>query len=132
MQGVVHYHYKLDFKEKIQNALDHFDIRQALLYSRIWFETIAKQYCMENNIQLTGTLKPNEFHVAIEPSLGSIYRVLKEKLTDNEHLKVLHTDEINYKGINQEHHSFDEFNFNFIHSRTSTEVQKKYLKQLQG
>jgi DNA sulfur modification protein DndD len=124
MQGVVHYHYKLDFKEKIQNALDHFDIRQALLYNRIWFETIAKQYCMENNIQLTGTLKPTEFHVAIEPSLGSIYRVLKEKLTDNGHLKVLHTDEINYKGINQEHHSFDEFNFNFIHSRTSTEVQK--------
>lgn len=123
-QGVVHYHYKLDFKEKIQNALDHFDIRQALLYSRIWFETIAKQYCMENNIQLTGHLKKNEFHVAIEPSLGSIYRVLNEKLKDNEHLKVLHTDEINYKGINQEHHSFDEFNFNFIHSRTSTEVQK--------
>jgi DNA sulfur modification protein DndD len=50
--------------------------------------------------------------------------VLNEKLADNEHLKVLHTDEINYKGINQEHHSFDEFNFNFIHSRTSMEVQK--------
>ena len=36
---------------------------------------------------------------------------------------LLHKDEINYKGINQEHHSFDEYNFNFIHSRTSNEVQ---------
>lgn len=122
-EGVVHYHYNLSFKEKIQNALNHFDIRQALLYSRIWFETIAKQYCMEHNIELKGTLKPNEFHVAIEPSLGSIYRVLNEKLANNQHLRVLHNDEINYKGINQEHHSFDEFNFNFIHSRTSHEVQ---------
>ena len=123
-QGVVHYHYNLSFKEKIQNALNHFDIRQALLYSRIWFETIAKQYCMENNTVLSGTLKQSEFHVTIEPSLGSIYRELNLALADNEHLKVLHQDEINYKGINQEHHSFDEYNFNFIHSRTSQEVQK--------
>ncbi len=122
-EGVVHYHYNLSFKDKIQHALDHFDIRQALLYSRIWFETIAKQFCMENNIELKGTLKPNEFHVSIEPSLGSIYRVLQEKLSGNEHLQLLHKDEINYKGINQEHHSFDEYNFNFIHSRTSNEVQ---------
>ena len=123
-EGVVHYKYKLSFKEKIQSALDHFDIRQALLYSRIWFETIAKQFCMENNVELKGTLKPNEFHISIEPSLGAIYRVLNEKLIDNEHLKILHHDEINYQGINQEHHSFDEYNFNFIHSRTSHEVQK--------
>lgn len=122
-QGVVHYHYNLSFRDKIQTALDHFDIRQALLYSRIWFETIAKQYCMENNIQLSGTLKPNGFHVSIEPSLGAIYRELFTKLVDNDNLKVLHKDEINYKGINQEHHSFDEYNFNFIHSRTSSEVQ---------
>ncbi|HML57586.1 MAG TPA: AAA family ATPase [Ferruginibacter sp.] len=123
-QGVVHYHYNLSFRDKIQNALNHFDIRQALLYSRIWFETIAKQYCMENNIELSGTLKKSEFHVSIEPSLGAIYRELFNKLGDNENLKVLHKDEINYKGINQEHHSFDEYNFNFIHSRTSNEVQK--------
>jgi len=123
-QGVLHYHYNLSYNEKIQHALDHFDIRQALLYSRIWFETIAKQFCMENNIELSGTLKKNEFHVSIEPSLGAIYRELFAKLIDNEHLQVLHQDEINYKGINQEHHSFDEYNFNFIHSRTSHEVQK--------
>lgn len=122
--GVVHYHYNLSFRDKIQNALNHFDIRQALLYSRIWFETIAKQYCMENNIELSGTLKKSEFHVSIEPSLGAIYRELFAKLGENENLKVLHKDEINYKGINQEHHSFDEYNFNFIHSRTSNEVQK--------
>lgn len=122
-QGVVHYHYNLSFREKIQDALNHFDIRQALLYSRIWFETIAKQYCMENNIQLSGTLKKNEFHISIEPTLASIYRELYLNLDDNEHLKILHKDEINYKGINQEHHSFDEYNFNFIHSRTSSEVQ---------
>lgn len=123
-QGVVHYHYNLSFKEKIQDALDHYDIRQALLYCRIWLETIAKQFCMENHISLNGVLKPTEFHVSIEPTLRSIYRVLNENLVDNEHLKVLLDDEINYKGINQEHHSFDEFNFNFIHSRTSQDVQK--------
>lgn len=122
--GIVHYHYNLSFKEKIQSALDNFDIRQALLYCRIWFETIAKQYCMENNIKLQGTLKQKDFHVSIEPSLGSIYCALYEKLRDNENLKLLHQDEINYKGINQEHHSFDEFNFNFIHSRTSQEIKK--------
>lgn len=123
-QGVVHYHYNLSFKKKIQNALDHFDIRQALLYSRIWFETLAKQFCMEHKIELKGTLKSNELHISIEPSLGSIYRELSKALPENEHLKILHQDDINYKGINQEHHSFDEYNFNFIHSRTSHEVQK--------
>lgn len=123
-EGVVHYPYKVSFKEKIQDALDHFDIRQALLYCRIWLETIAKQFCMENNIELTGTLKSTEFHVSVEPTLGTIYRVLGKTLIDNEHLNILLRDEINYKGLNQEHHSFDEFNFNFIHSRTSQDVQK--------
>ena len=122
-QGIVHYHYNLSFNDKIQHALDHFDIRQALLYCRIWFETLAKQFCIENNIELTGTLRKNEYQVSIEPSLGSIYRVLESKLTGNANLMVLKRDEINYKGINQEHHSFDEYNFNFIHSRTSREVQ---------
>ena len=122
--GVVHYHYKLSFKEKIQQALKFFDIRQALLYCRIWFETIAKQFCMENNIELKGQLKPNNFNVSIAPTLGAVYRVLKEKLGENSNLQILHQDEINYKGINQEAHSFDEYNFNFIHSRTSLEVEK--------
>lgn len=123
-QGVVHYQYNLSFKKKIQNALDHFDIRQALLYCRIWFESLAKQFCMEHKIELRGILKSNELNITIEPSLGSIYRELSKALPDNEHLKILHHDDINYKGINQEHHSFDEYNFNFIHSRTSHEVQK--------
>jgi DNA sulfur modification protein DndD len=123
-QGIVHYNYNLCFKEKIQTALNHFDIRQALLYSRIWLESIAKHYCMENKVELKGFLKSNDFNISIEPSLGAIYRVLYQKLANNANLKILHQDEINYKGINQEHHSFDEFNFNFIHSRTSQEVQK--------
>jgi DNA sulfur modification protein DndD len=55
--------------------------------------------------------------------LGLIYRELSKALPDNKHLNILHQDDINYKGINQEHHSFDEYNFNFIHSRTSHEVQ---------
>jgi DNA sulfur modification protein DndD len=122
--GIVHYHYNLSFREKIHIALANFDIRQALLYSRIWFESIAKQYCMENNIELKGYLRSNDFTVSVEPTLGSIYRALNEKLLNNDNLKILHQDEINFKGINQEHHSFDEFNFNFIHSRTSIEVQK--------
>jgi DNA sulfur modification protein DndD len=79
---------------------------------------------MENNIELKGTLKSNGFHVAIEPTIASIYRELEKILDGNAHLTILKSDEINYRGINQEHHSFDEYNFNFVHSRTSNEIQR--------
>ena len=82
---------------------------------------------MEKNIELLA-LKRNDFHVSIEPLLGAIYRKIEVELPNNKHLNVLKKDEINYKGINQEHHSFDEFNFNFIHSRIAMKL-RIFMKQ---
>lgn len=45
--------YKLDFKSKILEAIENYDIKKALAYSRIWFENIAKNFCKTNGKKIT-------------------------------------------------------------------------------
>ncbi|PMY43903.1 AAA family ATPase, partial [Pseudomonas sp. FW305-53] len=41
------------FQEKILAALSVFDVRQALLYCRIWFESMVLEFCIENEVKVT-------------------------------------------------------------------------------
>ena len=42
--GTVYSLYNVDFRQRIIDSLDYFDIRQALLFCRIWFETEVIMY----------------------------------------------------------------------------------------
>lgn len=124
--GTVIKQYNIDFESKILNALDNYDIRQALVYCRIWFESIATSYCVENNLELTGNFTRDKTSNHLKASLESIYKILINEFKDNEDLPVIKNDIINWKGQNQEHHSFDENSYNFVHSKNSNEVSKTF------
>ncbi|HEX2867313.1 MAG TPA: AAA family ATPase [Ignavibacteriales bacterium] len=124
--GIITIPHKICFNSKIKEAIDNYDIRQALVYCRIWFETIAKNYCMKNNIELKGKFIRRQEQMLIEPTISDMYRELSNYLPNNKNLEFLYHNQINFQGLNQEHHSFDEFIFNFIHSKTSKEVEDIY------
>ncbi len=124
--GTVYYLYDVDFRLKIEHALNYFDIRQALLFCRIWFETEVINYCIYNKKELTGNFTSTEKGNLLKPSLEKIYRdiILKEFGT-NKNLKIIR-DGLNWNIQNQEHHTFDENTYNIVHSKTSDEVIKIY------
>jgi len=118
--------YDVSFDEKIKNALKNYDIRQALVYSRIWFETMATEYCVRNKLKISGQFSNviNGNHIKV--SLESIYKQLGKKYSDNSNFNIIKNDLINWKAQNQEHHSYDEHSFNFVHSKNSDEISKIY------
>jgi DNA sulfur modification protein DndD len=126
-KGILVESYEAGFKRKIEDALKLYDIRQALLYCRIWFETLVANYCTEKQLSVTAAfnrrqLKPNNY---LEISLESTYDRISELMSwDLSNIDIIRNDLINWKGQNQEHHAFDEKNFNFVHSKTSDEVKK--------
>ncbi|TWT05445.1 hypothetical protein FQV26_13510 [Planococcus sp. CPCC 101016] len=124
--GTIIKQYNIDFESKILNALDNYDIRQALVYCRIWFESIATSYCVEKNLEMTGRFTHNKTSNHLKASLESIYEILINEFKDNDDLPIIKNDIINWKGQNQEHHSFDEHSYNFVHSKNSDEVSKTF------
>lgn len=122
-KGTVLVQYNVGFHEKIQNALDCFDIRQALIYCRIWFESLVTQYCFENNESLTGKFHKEKNNL-LKPTLESIYAVFASKFPGNTNLTLIKKDLINWVAQNQEHHSFNENSYNFVHSKSSDEIRK--------
>lgn len=125
-KGLTVVDYNAGFASKVQAALAVFDVRQALVYCRIWLETIVVKYCITNKCVITGVfternLKPNNL---LEISLESMYGLIETALAkDTTHLDLIKKDLINWKGQNQEHHAFDETGLNFVHSKTSSEVK---------
>jgi DNA sulfur modification protein DndD len=128
-KGIVVVDYDAGFPAKIEQALSVSDIRQALIYCRIWLETMVVKFCVNNRIKVTGIFAPNNLRPEnlLEISLEQMYKlIVPATVWDPSNLDVIKRDLINWKGQNQEHHAFDEHGFNFVHSKTSPEIQRIY------
>ncbi|RKD71382.1 DNA sulfur modification protein DndD [Sinobaca qinghaiensis] len=124
--GTVLTQYNIGFEDKIKEALRKYDIRQALIYCRIWFETFSTQYCVDSKAELTGRFTNIGKTNLLQPSLESIYTKLLDDFPGNVNLLSIKKDLINWSAQNQEHHSFDEHSLNFVHSKNSDEVSAIY------
>ncbi|OED67329.1 recombination protein RecF [Vibrio splendidus ZS-139] len=130
-KGIVIQNFGVSYSQKVKEALDVYDIRQALVYSRIWFETMINEYCVNNQIQITTTFSSRQLKKDnwLEISLEATYSEFAKSLNGNvDTFNYLKNDLINWGGQNQEHHAFDEYNYNFSHATTSLEVQTIYEK----
>tara|TARA_R100000306_G_scaffold44395_1_gene42467 strand:+ start:888 stop:3710 length:2823 start_codon:yes stop_codon:yes gene_type:complete len=128
-KGIVVVDYAGGFKAKIQEALAVYDVRQALIYCRIWFESMVVEYCLENGVSITAkfgksNLKKNIYlQISLEKTFALVEPLIAYDLT---HFSLIKKDLVNWGGQNQEHHAFDEASLNFVHSKTSAEVIKIY------
>lgn len=130
-KGIVIQNFGVSYSQKVKEALETYDIRQALVYSRIWFETMVNEYCVRNQIQITTTFSSRQLKKDnwLEISLEATYNEFAKSLNGNvDTFNYLKNDLINWGGQNQEHHAFDEYNYNFSHATTSLEVQTIYEK----
>ena len=121
----------VSYSQKIKEALEVYDVRQALVYSRVWFETMINEYCVNNSIQITTQFKSRQLKKDnwLEISLEATYAKVAESLGGSTvTFDFLKNDLLNWSGQNQEHHAFDEYNYNFSHATTSLEVQNIYEK----
>ncbi|EIG1359161.1 TPA: AAA family ATPase [Escherichia coli] len=116
----------ISFEGKISESLEHYDIRQALIYCRIWFESLATEHCVASELSLTASftnrdyVKPNLLKVSLE----KMYAVLIGSLGDRlENINEIKNNFLSWGIQNQEHHAFSENNYNIIHSKTSQEIQ---------
>lgn len=130
-RGIVIRNFGVSYSQKIKDALEVYDVRQALVYSRVWFETMVNEYCVNNEIQVTTQFTSRQLKKDnwLEISLEATYAKVSESLGENvATFNFLKNDLINWGAQNQEHHAFDEYNYNFSHSTTSVEVQSIYEK----
>ncbi|WP_102350399.1 AAA family ATPase [Vibrio cyclitrophicus] len=130
-KGIVIQNFGVNYSQKVKEALEVYDIRQALVYSRIWFETMVNEYCVRNEVEITTTFSSRQLKKDnwLEISLEATYSEFAKSLNGNvDTFNYLKNDLINWSGQNQEHHAFDEYNYNFSHATTSSEVQTIYEK----
>ncbi|AZG34818.1 AAA family ATPase [Shewanella psychromarinicola] len=130
-KGIVIQNFGVNYSQKVKEALEVYDIRQALVYSRIWFETMINEYCVRNEIKITTIFSSRQLKKDnwLEISLEATYSEFAKSLNGNvDTFNYLKNDLINWGGQNQEHHAFDEYNYNFSHATTSLEVQTIYEK----
>src|SRR5690606_14882439 len=111
------------------DALRVYDVRQALIYCRIWFESIVIEYCLENAVSITAQFGKSQLkkNVYLQVSLERTFSLIEPVLAyDPAHFNLIKNDLVNWAGQNQEHHAFDEGSLNFVHSKTSKEVVRIY------
>ena len=92
---------------------------------------MVNEYCVNNEIQVTTQFTSRQLKKDnwLEISLEATYAKVSESLGENvATFNFLKNDLINWGAQNQEHHAFDEYNYNFSHSTTSVEVQSIYEK----
>ncbi|WP_447797767.1 AAA family ATPase [Pseudomonas moraviensis] len=117
------------FQEKILSALSVFDVRQALLYCRIWFESMVLEFCIENQVKVTAHFNKSQLKKSmyLQISLEHTFSLVEPYIDyDLSYFNFIKNDLVNWSGQNQEHHAFDEGSLNFVHSKTSSEVVKIY------
>jgi DNA sulfur modification protein DndD len=125
-RGIVIIDYDAGFKSKILRALELYDVRQALIYCRIWLESMIARYCTDKQLTISASfssrqLRPSNF---LEITLESTYLHVENAVRwDMDNINIVKKDLINWRGQNQEHHAFDEKSFNFVHAKTSGEVK---------
>lgn len=124
-KGIVVIDYSAGFRSRIRRALDVYDIRQALIYCRIWFETMVVDFCVAKELAITATFSKRSPRINnyLQVSLERTYSLVEGHISfDATHFSHVKSDLVNWSGQNQEHHAFDEGGLNFVHSKTSTEV----------
>lgn len=128
-KGIVMVDHAGGFQKKVQRALDVYDIRQALIYCRIWFESMVLEYCLDNELSVTAQFNKSALKKSIylQLSLEKTFALVEPHVAyDRAHFDYVKQDLVNWGGQNQEHHAFDEGSLNFVHSKTSKEVVKIY------
>lgn len=124
-QGISYIPYNISYEEKIKEALIYSDIRQALVYLRIWFETVCFGYCKKSDKIVTGKFSkdPVDKPTHLIVSLNKVYdTIITKSFPRSDNLKII-KEKLNWRFLNQEHHSFDENIFNVTHSTTSKEIE---------
>jgi len=128
-KGIVVIDHAGGFQKKIQVALSVFDVRQALLYCRIWFESMVLEFCIEKGVKVTANFNKAQLknsmylQVSLEHTFDLIVPFIDYNLS---HFDFVKKDLVNWRGQNQEHHAFNEGSLNFVHSKTSSEVLRIY------
>lgn len=128
-KGIVVIDHAGGFQKKVHVALTVFDVRQALLYCRIWFESMVLEFCIENGVQVTANFKKSQLKKSmyLQVSLEHTFKLVEPFIDyDLSHFDFIKNDLVNWGGQNQEHHAFDEGSLNFVHSKTSGEIWKIY------
>ncbi|EFQ63150.1 hypothetical protein PFWH6_2827 [Pseudomonas fluorescens WH6] len=128
-KGIVVIDHAGGFQKKVQVALSVFDVRQALLYCRIWFESMVLEFCIEKGVQVTANFNKSQLKKSmyLQVSLEHTFDLILPYIDyDLSHFNVIKKDLVNWRGQNQEHHAFDEGSLNFVHSKTSSEVLRIY------
>jgi DNA sulfur modification protein DndD len=128
-RGIVAIDHEGGFQKKVYQALSVFDVRQALLYCRIWFESMVLEFCIENQIPITANFNKSQLKKSIylQVSLERTFSLVEPFIDyDLSNFNFIKNDLVNWSGQNQEHHAFDEGSLNFVHSKTSGEVLRIY------
>lgn len=128
-KGIVVIDHAGGFQKKVHVALSVFDVRQALLYCRIWFESMVLEFCIENGVKVTASFNKSQLKKSmyLQVSLEHTFKLVEPFIDyDPTHFDFIKNDLVNWGGQNQEHHAFDEGSLNFVHSKTSSEVLKIY------
>lgn len=128
-KGIVVIDHAGGFQKKVYLALSVFDVRQALLYCRIWFESMVLEFCIENGVKVTANFNKSQLkkNMYLQVSLEHTFSLVEPFIDyDLSHFNFIKNDLVNWGGQNQEHHAFDEGSLNFVHSKTSSEVLRIY------
>lgn len=128
-RGIIVVDHAGGFQEKVHRALSVYDIRQALIYCRIWFESMVLEYCLDNAISITAQFEKSQLkkNIYLQISLERTFALVEPRISyDLTHFNLIKNDLVNWSGQNQEHHAFDEGSLNFVHSKTSKEVVRIY------
>ncbi|POA28209.1 MULTISPECIES: AAA family ATPase [unclassified Pseudomonas] len=128
-KGIVVIDHAGGFQKKVYVALSVFDVRQALLYCRIWFESMVLEFCIENGVKVTANFNKSQLKKSmyLQVSLEHTFTLVEPFIDyDLSHFNFIKNDLVNWGGQNQEHHAFDEGSLNFVHSKTSSEVLRIY------
>lgn len=128
-KGIILVDHAGGFQEKVYRAMAVYDIRQALIYCRIWFESMVLEYCLDNGLSVTARFEKSQMkkNMYLQVSLEKTFSLVEPQIAyDLTHFSLIKSDLVNWSGQNQEHHAFDEGSLNFVHSKTSKEVVKIY------
>ncbi|EPA99377.1 AAA family ATPase [Pseudomonas sp. G5(2012)] len=128
-KGIVVIDHAGGFQKKVYLALSVLDVRQALLYCRIWFESMVLEFCIENGVTVTANFNKSQLKKSmyLQVSLEHTFSLVEPFIDyDLSYFNFIKNDLVNWGGQNQEHHAFDEGSLNFVHSKTSGEILRIY------
>lgn len=120
---------KVSFEDKVSESLKYYDVRQALIYCRIWFESLAAKHCVDHSLGITGNFSSRNYQDPnfIKISLESMYDALIKSLNGRDaQINIIKKNLLNWSVQNQEHHAFNENSYNIVHSKTSHEIKIIY------